>query len=89
MNPTDLTEYLQPLMEGVADDLTLCQTEELAAVMYEYRDVFSNGPTDIVRTGLVNRTIDTGDQRPIHLPPRRLPIAKQEIEQEEMQKMLD
>ncbi len=41
------------------------------------------------RTGLVKHTIDTGDQRPVRLPPRRLPIAKQEIEQEEVQKMLD
>ncbi len=41
------------------------------------------------RTGLVKHNIDTGDQRPVLLPPRRLPIAKQEIEQEEVQKMLN
>ncbi len=89
MNPADLPEYLQPLMEGVADDLTLRQREELAATIYEYRDVFSSGPTDMGRMGLVKHTIDTGDQRPIRLPPRRLPITKQEIEKEEVQKMLD
>ncbi len=88
MNPIDLPEYLQPLMEGVADDLTLRQREELAAAIYGYRDVFSSGPTDMGRTGLVKHTIDTGDQRPIWLPPRRLPITKQEIEKEEVQKML-
>ncbi len=43
---------------------------------------------DIRNTGLITHT-DTGDQRPIHLPPRRLPIAKQEIDQEEVQKILD
>ena len=85
MDPADLPEYLQPLMEGVADDLTLQQREELAAAIYEYRDVFSSGPTDMGRTGLVKHTIDTGDQRPIWLPPRRLPILKME----EVQKMLD
>ncbi len=89
MDPADLTEYLQPLMEGVADDLTLRQREELAAAIYEYRDVFSSGPTDMGRMGLLKHTIDTGDQRPIRLPPRRLPITKQEIEKEEVQKMLD
>ncbi len=57
--------------------------------MYEFRNVFSSSPTDMGRTGLVKPTIDTGDQRPIRLPPRLLPIAKQEIEQEEVQKMLD
>ncbi len=67
-------------MEGVSEDLTLRQREELAAAFYENRDVFSSGPTDMGRTGLVKHTIDTGDQRPVKLPPRRLPIAKQELE---------
>ena len=89
MDPADLPEYLQLLMEGVADDLTLQQREELAAAIYEYRDVFSSGPTDMGRTGLVKHTIDTGDQRPIRLPPRRLPITKQEVEKEEVQQILD
>ncbi len=89
MDPVDLPEYLQPLMEGVSEDLTLRQREELAAAIYKHRDVFSSGPTDIRRTGLVKHTIDTGDQRPVRLPPRRLPIAKQEIEREEVRKMLD
>ncbi len=89
MDPANLPEYLQPLMEGVSEDLTLRQREELAAAIYEHGDVFSSGPTDMGRTGLVKHTIDTGDQRPVRLPPRRLPIAKQEIEREEVQKMLD
>ncbi len=79
MDPADLPEYLQTLMKGVADDLTLQQQEELAAAIYECRDVFSSGPTDMGRTGFVKHTIDTGDQRPIRLLPRRLPITKQEI----------
>ncbi len=86
MDPADLPEYLQPLMEGVSEDLTLRQREELAAAIYEHRDVFSSGPTDMGRTGLVKHAIDTGDQRPVRLPPRRIPIAKQK---EEVQKMLD
>ncbi len=89
MEPADLPEYLQDLMERVADDLTLRQREELAAVIYDFRDVFSSGPADMSRTGLVKHTIDTGDQRPIWLPPCKLPITKQEIEKEEVQKMLD
>ncbi len=76
MDPADLPEYLQPLMEGVSEDLTLRQREDLAAAIYEHRDVFSSGPTDMGRTGLVKHTIDTGDQRPVRLPPRCLPIAK-------------
>ncbi len=65
MDPADLSEHLQPLMEGVSGDLTLRQREELAAAIYEYRDVFSSGPTDMGKNGLVKHTIDTDNQRPI------------------------
>ncbi len=41
----DLPEHLQPLMEWVAEDLTVHEREELARAIYEYRDVFSRGPT--------------------------------------------
>ncbi len=32
----DLPEYLQPLMEGAADDITLHQREVLATTIFEY-----------------------------------------------------
>ncbi len=67
-------------MQDLADDLTLYECEELAAAIYEYRDVFSIGPADMGLTDLVTHTIDTGEHRPIRLPPRRLPITKQEVE---------
>ncbi len=41
------------------------------------------------RTDLVTHTIDTGEHRSIRLPPRRLPITKQEVEYANVQKMLD
>ncbi len=47
INPKDLPEHLQPLMEWVAEDLTVREREELAAAFYEYRDVFSSGPNDM------------------------------------------
>ncbi len=34
MNPKDLPEHLQPLMEWVAEDLTVCEREELAGAIY-------------------------------------------------------
>ncbi len=41
---------MPPLIEGLAEDLTLQECEELAAAIYEYRDVFSSGPVDMGRT---------------------------------------
>ncbi len=52
MDPKDLPEHLQPLMQDLVDDLTLREREELAAAIYEYRDVFSSGPADMGRTDL-------------------------------------
>ncbi len=69
MDPKDLPEHLQPLMQDLADNLTLHEREELAAAIYEYRDVFNSGPADIGRTDHVTHTIDTGEHRPIRLPP--------------------
>ncbi len=89
MNPKDLLEHLQPLMEWVAEDLTVREQEELVGAIYEYKDVFSSGPNDMWRTDLVTHTIDTEENCPIRLPPRRLPITKQDVEQAEVQKMLD
>ncbi len=45
LDPKDLPKYqLQPLMEGLADDdITSHKQEELAAAIYEYRDVFNSG----------------------------------------------
>ncbi len=89
LNPKDPPEHLQPLMEWIAEDITPQEREELAAAIYKYQDIFSSGPEDMGRTDLVTHSIDTGKNRPICLPPRRLPITKQDVEQAKVQKMLD
>ncbi len=72
-------------MEDLAGDLTVREREELAVAIYAYRDVFSSGLDDMECTDLVTHSIDTGEHRPIRLPPRRLPITKQEVEKAEVQ----
>lgn len=43
------------------------------------------------RTNKVEHTIDTGENKPIKLPPRRLPLAQREIAEKEIKNtsMLD
>ena len=41
------------------------EREDLAAAIYEYKDVFSSGPADMGRTDLVTHSIDTGEHRPM------------------------
>ncbi len=38
LDPKDIPEHLQPLMEWIAEDITSRELEELAAAIYEYRD---------------------------------------------------
>ncbi len=40
-------------------------------------------------TDLVAHSIDTGEHHQLRLPPRRLPIAEQDVEKAEVQTMLD
>ena len=53
----------------------------------EFRDVFSDSSCDIGRTSLTSHKIDTGDQKPIKQPPRRLPLAKVDIAQKAIKEM--
>jgi hypothetical protein len=85
----DLPPHLQTLMVGLADDLTDDQRQQIAGALLDYQDVFSSGPDDMGHTDLVQHQIDTGDTRPIRTPPRRIPIAKQKIETDEIKRMLD
>ncbi len=89
MDPDKLPEHLKPLMLDLSEDVTIREREELAAAIYEYQDVFSSGPDDMGCTDLVTHSIDMGEHRRIRLPPRRLPITKQDVEKTEVQKMLD
>lgn len=46
-NPEDLVEYLQPLMEGLVDDLSTRKRKELTVAIFEYRDMFSSDLEDM------------------------------------------
>ena len=74
----DVPEHVKVLMDGLSEELTLGQREQLAAALIEYQDIFSTGKGDMGCTDAVQHQIDTGESRPIRQPPRRLPIAKTE-----------
>ncbi len=46
-------------MERLAEDLSLCEHEELATAIFEYKDLFSSGPEDMGHTVLVTQSNDT------------------------------
>ena len=57
-------------------------------LLLECQDVFSTSPNDLGRTSVMKHTIDTGDARSIRKTPCRLPLAKQENAQVEVDTML-
>ncbi len=66
----DLSEHLQPLMKGLANDLAASNNVELAVANYECKNIFSSGPGDMKQTDLVTHSFDPGGHCPICLLPR-------------------
>ena len=56
--------------------------------MFEFQDAFTSSPNCLGRTNVTKHTIDTGGARPIRQTPCRLPLAKQENAQVEVETML-
>jgi len=55
-------------------NLTSLQKNKLANLLDEFSDIFSAGPEDLGRTGIVKHQIDTGNHPPIKQAPRHVPM---------------
>ena len=69
-------------------NLTSTQKDKLANLLGEFSDIFSSGPEDFGRTGIVKHQIDTGSHPPIKQPPRRVPMHQQETMRKHIEEML-
>jgi hypothetical protein len=76
---------LQDVTEAARPHLSNGEFRELEELLAEYKDTFAVDNEDHRRTNKVYHRIDTGDERPIRQPPRRLPLANQA----EVSEMLD
>lgn len=52
------------------------QRQRIRKLLLQYNHVFSMSPEDTGRTEFTTHSIDTGDSRPIRVPPRRIPLTK-------------
>ena len=66
--------------------LTTSQQNNLSDLITEFKDVFSPKPG---KTELLEHHIQTGDVKPIKLPPYRVPQAFQAMVKQELKEMLD
>jgi len=69
-------------------NLTSLQKNKLANLLDEFSDIFSAGPEDLGRTGIVKHQIDTGNHPPIKQAPRHVPMHQQETLCKQVEEML-
>lgn len=86
---TELPPHLTPLLENTSEHLTDDQRAKLAKVILDYADIFVGPDGKLGQTNIIEHTINTGDAKPIKIPPRRLPVHMREVAEQEIQKMLD
>jgi dUTPase len=83
--PAHLTELYDKNIEKVSPE----ERRLFKSLLLKYQDAFSKDSKDIGTTNLVEHTIDTGDARPIRIPPRRIPLAKIKQAEDEIKEMAD
>jgi hypothetical protein len=72
----DLSSKLEDVIAAAKPHLTNGEFQELNELLTEYEDIIARYDEDYGRTNRVYHRTDTGDTRPIRLPPR-IPLAKQ------------
>lgn len=85
----ELPEHLHSLFDRSSKCLTQEQKSILFDSLVSYKDIIVGPDGKFGRTKLVKHRIDTGDHKPIKIPPRRLPFAQREIVEKDIKKMLD
>ena len=81
-------DHLQDLVNKASQKLTTTERQSLSDVIGQFTDIFVGPGGTLRQTNVVEHHIDTGDAKPIKLPPRRLPIQMRETAEAEIEKML-
>ena len=83
-----LPDHLKPLVDNLSDELTAEQKQQFSQLIHEFQDIFVGPDGKLGQTDLAYHKIETGDAKPIKIPPRKCPIAQREIIETELDKML-
>ncbi|KAJ8024719.1 hypothetical protein HOLleu_34708 [Holothuria leucospilota] len=84
-----LPEHLKELASRMSSSLSDTQRNQAEKVLLEFEHLFHSGSGPLGRTDTVKHKINTGDSAPIKQHPRRIPIHKQAVADEEIKKMLN
>lgn len=72
------------MVDNISSELSDEQKTKLVLCLYQYFVILVTSDGRLGRTTKVSHIIDTGNHRPVKLPPRRRPIAQQEIAEKEI-----
>ncbi|MEW8092744.1 MAG: reverse transcriptase domain-containing protein [Candidatus Thiodiazotropha endolucinida] len=84
----ELPKHLHILTENASPKLSADEKQKLSDLLIQYQDIFIPPDGTLGHTDLVEHEIETGDHKPIKIPPRRIPIFKRNQVDEELEKML-
>ena len=85
----DVTEEFETMIQDSIKGLIGEQKVVAEQFLRANSGAFIEHNKDLGRTGIYKHHIDTGDAKPVYLPPRRFPIHKREEARTEIQRMLD
>ncbi|MES9904881.1 MAG: pol polyprotein, partial [Sedimenticola sp.] len=82
-----IPEHMTELYEKSCTYLDSDQKLKLRDFLVDNQDIFSKSSDDLGTTHLVKHHIDTGNNKPVKTYPYRIPLAKRQIAEQEIQKM--
>ena len=83
-----LPRHLQSMVDCI-EGISSRQRDQITGLLFEFQDVFADEQGSCLgRTSLIKHKINTGSAFPIKQAPRRMPLAKREIAEAEIDKML-
>ena len=89
-NPAEQNEMIyNDMIKKSTEGLNSYQKGMAESFLQNSRDNFITHTNDLGHSNIFPHKIDTGDARPIHQAPRRLPMSKKQVAEKEVQRMLD
>ena len=85
----NIPPHLETLWNKACSELNNGEKQSLKDLLIRYQDVFAKDKNDLGQTNLVQHRINTGEARPIKQPIRRIPFAKRDAAENEVQRMID
>ena len=79
--------HIAPLLESCQERLAPEQMIIVRDLLCKYENAFAKSDEDLGETDLEMHRIDTGDAKPIKIPPRRMPFARKAAVREEVHKL--